>query len=45
LETRFLDDAAAFAKSAALLAENYATEDYTEVPRRFGLAVEEGYVS
>lgn len=35
LETRFLDDAAAFAKSAAILAENYATEDYAEGPRAF----------
>jgi len=35
LETRFLDDAQAFQKSAEILAENYATEDYAEGPRAF----------
>jgi enoyl-CoA hydratase len=35
LETRFLDDAAAFQKSAEILRENFATEDYTEGPRAF----------
>ncbi len=35
LETRFLDDAAAFQKSAEILRENFATEDYAEGPRAF----------
>lgn len=35
LETILLDDAAAFQKSAEILAENYATEDYAEGPRAF----------
>jgi enoyl-CoA hydratase len=35
LETRLLDDMAAFQKSAEILAENYATEDYAEGPRAF----------
>jgi enoyl-CoA hydratase len=35
LETRFLEDDAAFKKSAELLAANCATEDYAEGPRAF----------
>jgi len=35
LETRLLDDAAAFRNSAARLAENCATADYAEGPRAF----------
>jgi enoyl-CoA hydratase len=35
LETRYLDDASAFAKSADILAANCATEDYAEGPRAF----------
>ncbi len=35
LATRYLDDAAAFQKSAEILAANCATEDYAEGPRAF----------
>jgi enoyl-CoA hydratase len=35
LETRYLDDASAFAKSSEILAANCATEDYAEGPRAF----------
>jgi enoyl-CoA hydratase len=35
LETRYLDDGSAFAKSAEILAANCATEDYAEGPRAF----------
>lgn len=35
LQTRFLDDAAAFTKSAEIMAANHATADYAEGPRAF----------
>jgi len=35
LQTRYLDDASAFAKSTEILSANYATEDYAEGPRAF----------
>jgi enoyl-CoA hydratase len=35
LETRYLDDAAAFAKTTEILATNCSTEDYAEGPRAF----------
>jgi len=35
LQTRYLDDAAAFAKSAEILKANCETEDYAEGPRAF----------
>jgi len=35
LQTRYLDDAAAFAKTTEILATNCSTEDYAEGPRAF----------